>query len=71
MIRNLIRSLIRRGHQPGPRVQAQFVAEMQEVPALTLEETILLLRGAGCTYREIQAQTGATYHKVRKTCMSA
>jgi hypothetical protein len=69
MIRSFIKSLF----QPAPRVLREVspAVAVEEVPALTIEDVILSLRQDGLSYRAIQAQTGATYHRVRKVCLSA
>ena len=75
---NLINRIARRlarNFQPSPKILAVIEADMAieciEVPPMTVEQIILNMRKDGLSYRQIQAETGQSYHKVRKVCLSA
>jgi uncharacterized protein YerC len=74
LIKRAVRNL-RRWGQPSPKtlamIEADLAIECIETPALTVEQIILNMRKDGLSYRQIQAKTGASYHKVRKVCLSA
>ena len=71
---NMIRSFLRSLFAPAPVVAVEpdsAYVIWEETPVPTVEDVIRSMRRDGYSYRAIQAETGCTYYKVRKVCLSA